>query len=124
METESFQEQTPVLAKLEEDFKRIGAYLQKLSEEMLQQKISRYPIYVAQLQEVDLGRPIRAFELYTLNYHYNVSFLEEFVKKDIISMERVNIFRESWKHPDKHACFFLVTPLEAGFVYIPYRELL
>jgi hypothetical protein len=122
MESESFQNQSPVLEKLEEDFKRVGAYLQKLAEEMVQQQISKYPIFVAQLQEVDVGRPIRAFEVYTLNYHYNVSFIEEFVKKDIIPMERVNIFRESWKHPEKFSCLFLVTPLEAGFVYVPYRE--
>lgn len=119
-ETESFEQQSPVLARLEEDFRRMGSYLRKLSEEMLEQKISRYPIYIAQMQMVDLGRPIRAFEVYTLNYHYNVSFLEEFVKKDIISGEKLNIFRESWKHPDRHCCFFLVTPLEAGFVYVPY----
>lgn len=120
MESESFQNQSPVLEKLEEDFKRVGAYLRKLSEEMVQQQISKYPIFIAQLQEVDLGRPIRAFEVYTLNYHYNVSFLEEFVKKDIIPMDRVKTFRETWKQPGQYACLFLVTPLEAGFVYIPY----
>lgn len=122
MENTSFQEHTPVLEKLHEDFSRIGAYLQKLSEEVRMQKISKYPIYIAQMQAVDMGRPIRAFEMYTLNYHYNVSFLEEFVQKEIVAMDKVNIFRESWKHPEKYACFFLVTPLEAGFVYVPYRE--
>ena len=121
METEAFEHQPPVLEKLEEDFRRMGSYLQKLSEEIMEQKISRYPIFIAQMQMVDLGRPIRAFEVYTLNYHYNVSFLEEFVKKDIITGEKLNIFREAWNHPERHCCFFLVTPLEAGFVYVPYR---
>jgi hypothetical protein len=37
-------------------------------------------------------------------------------------MAKVNIFREAYKHPEKYACFFMVTPLEAGFIYIPYRE--
>jgi hypothetical protein len=120
---EVFTEHTsPVLEKLHEDFGTIHPFLLKLSKELRDERISKYPIYIAQMQSVDLGRPIPIFEQLTLHYHYNASFLEEFVKKDIIPMAKVNIFREAYKHPEKYACFFMVTPLEAGFIYIPYRE--
>jgi len=122
MENENIHQPTPVLERLHEDFIGIRSYIQKLSAELREQKISKYPIYIAQMQAIDLGRPIQAFEALTLNYHYNVSFLEEFVKKEIVPMEKINIFRESYKHPEKYACFFMVTPMEAGFVYIPFVE--
>jgi hypothetical protein len=120
METTEYNAPTPVLARLQEDFERIHEYLFKLSDEIRSERISRYPIFIAQLQEIALGKPIPIVEHLSLNYSYNVSLLEELVKKDIITQDRILVFKESWKRADKYACFFLVTPLEAGFVFIPY----
>ena len=77
METTEYNAPTPVLARLQEDFERIHEYLFKLSDEIRSERISRYPIFIAQLQEIALGKPIPIVEHLSLNYSYNVSLLEE-----------------------------------------------
>ena len=103
------------------DIKNIGPYLKKIAEQVLKEKISKYPIFVAHIEEsVALGRFILDKKTTQTNYSYNVSLLEEMVKKELLDTNKIDDFRAAFKDPTEYACFFLLTPDEMSFVFCPY----
>jgi len=49
--------------------------------------------------------------------------LEELKKKKIIQKERLEAFQITYKSPDDYACFLLLLPEEANFIFVPYTHL-
>ena len=49
----------------------------------------------------------------------NISSLEEFVAKQVISSEKLEEFKKVYKSPDDHLCIFVISELGAAFIYLP-----
>ena len=110
------------LFKLREDQRRVSTYIKKVSEEIRKNKVSKYPVFIAH-QEVDaikLGRIILKQSDILSNYSYNVSLLEEMVKLDFLDKEKALDFTKIYKDPDDYICYFLLTPEDMQFVFVPY----
>jgi hypothetical protein len=115
------QEISPVLASIRNDIRMVGEVMQQFAQHVVNDEVSQYPIYVAYLEEVSLGRPFLSREQHHLGWNYNASILEEFVKKGVIDREKVPAFRETYGDPEERACIFVVLPQEGGFVFVPYE---
>jgi hypothetical protein len=58
-----------------------------------------------------------------LNWNYNVSILEEFVKRGVVKEDKLEDFLETFGDPEERACIFVVScPTEGGFVFVPVRN--
>lgn len=111
---------SPTLESLRNDVRIIGGTMQEFSMHVINEEISHFPIYVAFQDETLLGRPFLKKDSMNLNWNYNVSFLEEFVKRGVILRDKVETFQQTYGDPEERVCIFVITAQEGGFVFIPF----
>jgi hypothetical protein len=107
---------------LQQDFVICKNYLRKVALTIINEGISKYPIFIAMNSDIDLdlGVPIIRQEELGTNFTYNASHLEDFVNKDIVSVEKSPVFIENYKNAEKFCCLLLSENKDASFVFIPY----
>jgi len=111
---------SPVLESIREDIGIAGSFMQEFSTHVIDQNISRFPVYIASKDEVKIGRPFLSRVSHKLHWNYNASILEELVKKGIVLREKLEEFAETYGDPEERACIFVVLPGEGGFIFVPY----
>lgn len=114
---------SPVLQSFYEDFKKVSLGLQKISKETLNNGITDYPIFIASSVPVNLGILLFMPEKLNLKWYFYISMLEELKKKQVIQEERLEAFKVTYKSPEDYACFLLMLPEEANFIFVPYTHL-
>jgi hypothetical protein len=57
-----------------------------------------------------------------LDWYYYASFLNEFVQRELVTPDKEEDFKHSYKDPDEYCCLFVVDEAFTNFVYIPYPE--
>ena len=113
---------TQLLKILEEDTTLCKDYLQQIAVEILDNDISKYPIFTATLLDsLEIGKRIIDKEEYDIEWSYYASHLEDFVNRGIISMDKTDAFREAYKDPRQFICLFVVfDENDMSFVFLPY----
>lgn len=95
-----------------------GAIMSEAREAILDQEVSRYPIFVAHQHELEIGvRLVKRNDVSPWNI--NASTLEEFVTKQIIVEDKVDEFRKVYKEHPEDFCLFVISELGANFVFLP-----
>ena len=112
-----------ILNSLKADMILSREIIKETAFEMIDQGFSHFPIFVAhQLQqEVPIGENLIDHNELGLGWSINVSTLDEFLKKSLIKKDRESFFRETYKDPKEHACFFVISETGGQFVFIPYE---
>lgn len=112
-----------VLAVLQDDFNVCKSFIRKVAKTLLDEDVSRYPIFVAvfEEQDLDLGIPILRREEIGSAFTFNASHLEEFVNKSIILEEKRPAFMQNFKNPNEQCCIFITNAEESSFVFLPYE---
>lgn len=119
-ENENFKEQ-PVDQKyvtLYNDVEMHRDQLHLLSQEILKNEVSNYPIFIAHQELVDLGKQIIDKEKHLTNWHISISILEDLVNKKIVAMSKVDEFRKVFKDPSQFFCFLVMSPQDPQFIFI------
>jgi len=109
----------PALQLLHDDFQVIGSFVREFSGHVIADEISEYPVYVAFQDHSPFGKPFLNSQEHKLNWNYNASVLEEFVRSGLIPKERVEDFTSTFADPLEKACVFLIAEAEASFVFVP-----
>lgn len=109
------------LDAIRNDLRIIGSTMRSFSMHVINEDISQFPVYIASQDEVSIGKPFLSKEKDHLNWNYNVSILEEFVKRGVVSEEKLEDFLETFGDPEERACIFVVLPDQGGFVFVPYE---
>jgi len=104
---------------LKEELEPYKTFLGKAADTVLEQEVSKYPIFIAHQQEFDAGIPLVNKEQTKGNWSINLSTLEEFSTKNIILPEKVEKFREVYKDPTENLCLFVLSQLGATFIFLP-----
>jgi hypothetical protein len=92
--------------------------LSKAADVILDENVSKYPIFVVHQQELEMGVAlIEAGK--QLPWSVNASTLEEFVTKDLIYPEKASEFIATYKDPEHNLCLFVLSELGAQFIYLP-----
>jgi hypothetical protein len=105
--------------KLENIIFPYKAVLGKAVDTVLEQEISKYPIFVLHKQPIELGISLKN-EINTPNeWLVNLSTLEEFSTKQVIEASRVNRFTKIYKNPSEFLCLFVIDEFGANFVFLP-----
>jgi len=102
--------------------RELQVYRQMMAEAVeviLDKEVTKYPIFVAHQQELELGIKLADREKVKGNWNIHVSSLEEFVTKQIIFEEKIEEFKKSYKDPKEQLCLFVLSELGAQFIYLP-----
>ncbi|MCS6903864.1 MAG: hypothetical protein RML72_10850 [Bacteroidia bacterium] len=109
-----------LLKSLNKDFRNIEKQLWKLSELMINQKISRFPIFIACDLPLSLG--IKIQELPLTYFEFRASHLQEFIQKKLIASNAIAHFQSTYPNPLEKACIFIVTENFQKFIFVPYQQ--
>ena len=106
-------------SSLIDSLKAYSPTLVQATRAIMDQGVTKYPIYVAVLDHFKAGIPIINGQDYGKTWNINASSLEEFYAKKIMNKGAVDIFRKVYKDPKKYFCIFLVDEDDAKMLYIP-----
>jgi len=108
------------LISLERDLKYFNESIREVAQEIMNEGLSSYPIFIAHQHEIKLGELI--LDRHDLNSEWSIhaSTLEEFVEREVIKPVLQERFTSSYKNPYEYMCVFVVVPEGANFVYFPY----
>lgn len=56
------------------------------------------------------------------DWNYYASFLNEFVQRELITIDKEDDFKKAYKDPDEFCCLFVIDEAFTNFVFIPYPE--
>ncbi len=104
---------------LEQELEQYKVALGKAVDTVLDKEVSKYPIFVAHQEQIEIGLPIIQRNKVSGNWAINVSTLEEFVTKQIVKTDKVDEFRTVYKDPRQYLCFFVLSELGATFNFLP-----
>lgn len=93
-------------------------HLHLLSQEIIKNNVSNYPIFVAHKEDVNIGKQIIAREKHVSNWHISITILEDLVNKKLVALSKVDEFRKVFKDPNQFFCFLVITPEEPQFIFI------
>lgn len=110
------------LKELEQNLKIYKESIREISLEILNHKVSKYPIFIASKEATALGRMIIDKEELALEWSIFASTLEEFVAKKVVLQDKLDVFRKNYKNPETHVCIFAVLGDDASFIFTPYDE--
>ncbi|HQV66110.1 MAG: hypothetical protein KAX53_01055 [Saprospiraceae bacterium] len=110
--------QTDRFLELEKELSPYKKILAQASDVILDEGVSKYPIFVIHQQEMDMG--VLLIQAGTkFRWSVNASTLEEFVTKEIIFHEKAQEFIATYKDPEIYLCLFVLSELGAQFVFLP-----
>jgi hypothetical protein len=112
------QEQN-ALKSLEKILKKYRIVLRDAADTIRTQDISKYPIFVAAKQEIEVGIPLLQKGQMADDWFINASTLEEFHAKQIISVDRVDEFRDLYRKNINEICIAAIIESGAKFLFIP-----
>lgn len=93
--------------------------MKQASDTVVDQDVSKYPIFVFHQQEVAIGLNVVDRKKVLGNWSVNVSTLEEFVSKRLIEEEHVEDFKTKYVDASKTYCLFVLSEMGAEFVFFP-----
>ena len=107
--------------KLQEELAAYKKALTKAAEQVRNQDISDYPIFVFHQQDVEIGVPIIHKDEVEGQWSVRISSLEEFAYKGLILENRVDDFKTVYREKDPAAsfCLFVLSELGAQFIFVP-----
>ena len=108
-----------LLVGLEKVFKPYKNKMAQAAQTIVEQDISKYPIFVAAKQTVELGIPLIPPGEIREGWAINASTLEEFYAKQLILTEKVDDFRDLYKKHSGDLCIFVFDENNANFIFIP-----
>jgi len=106
------------LGSITKDFVKVADLLKEAAYQVKVRKISEYPIFVMSKEKSEIGlNLINRYESATA-WHYNASFVEEFVQRGLI--EDLPYFQAHYKNTDEFCCLFVIDEDFINFVYLPF----
>ncbi len=111
-----------VLGQISEDFIKVADNLRETSYQIRKRGFSDHPVFVVTKQTVDLGSLLFDHQELGNQYIYRASYLDEFIQRNLVGVESIELFKENYKNPDEYACLFVLQGDFTGFVFVPFPE--
>ena len=110
------------LGTISKDFVVVAETLREASYQVRKRQISKYPIFVFSRTQVPVGSSFLAKEELALEWHINASYLEDFMRLNLVQEDRAEDFMAAYKDPDEFCCLFVIDGEFQNFVFIPFPE--
>ena len=106
------------LRLLEIDLMGFKTLMTQAAETVVNEDVSKYPIFVVHQHQVDIGIPIVDMEEQKAKWSVHVSTLEEFVTKQIVTLDKLEEFKRTYKKAEDKLCVFVLSELGATFIFL------
>jgi hypothetical protein len=113
------QVSTEKFLQLQEELKAYRKALNQALDILLEKGVTDFPIFIAHQDTFNAGIPIIKRTEVKGNWNINVSSLEEFIQKKIISSRKEAPFKQTYKPATDYICFFVLSELGAQFIFLP-----
>lgn len=107
--------------KLQEELLSYRLVISMASRRMLDEEVTRYPIFVAHQQEVEIGVVLISHDNDTHKWSIHASTLEEFNVKGLVPDDKIHDFIKVYKNPEDFYCVFVISELGAQFAFLPFK---
>lgn len=103
-----------------EDFLKVCDHLKEASYQVISRGFSKYPVFVATVDEVPVGTTLFYKNDLNTRFEYKASMLEEFLQRNLVGQESEELFKENYKDAEEYCCLFVMDNKFVSFVFIPY----
>ena len=110
------------LGTITQDFVKISDQLKDASYQIRKRGFSDFPIFPISKMEQPVGQLLYPREELDLGWNIYVTYIDEFIQRDLIDPEREEEFRRNYKDPEEFCCLFVIDGAFTSFVYIPFPE--
>ncbi|WP_234735266.1 hypothetical protein [Tellurirhabdus bombi] len=111
-----------LMSQVSTDFVKVADQLREASYQIRKRGFSEHPVFVAARHAVELGQLLIGKKELANEWDYRASLLDEFIQRQLIGGESIDLFKENYKNPDEYCCLFVVENDFAGFIFIPFPE--
>ena len=118
----SYDVNKELMGIISSDFINVADTLKEASYQIRKRGFSDFPIFVASRREVPIGQLLVGVDEMGNKWNYRASLFDEFVQRELIGEDSIELWKENFKKADEYACLLVVHGDFAGFVYIPYPE--
>ena len=108
------------LKALEAELTEYSGQLLEITRELMKERVSEFPIFIAHQADVYIGEIIIDKNEYEVDFSLSVSTVEEFVETGLIQKEKLAAFREAFGNPLKNICVFWVHGDNARYILFPF----
>lgn len=111
-----------LLQSIEDDFKKAAPVLEAAIQQVLDEGITRYPVFVLHTGGAKLGAALAPWlaESGLEKWQFNLSPLEELVAKGVLERERVTDFKRQYLDPTEKACLLVADAASPRVIFLPY----
>ena len=110
------------LGTITKDFAEVADTLKEAAYQIRKRGFSEYPIFPIAKNDIPIGQLLIAKEEMNTTWNYNASYLDEFVQRNLVDPEKLEVFKEAYKNPDEFCCLFVVDMDFTKFTFVPYPE--
>lgn len=110
------------LGTITEDFVFVSDTLKEASYAVRKRGFSDFPIFPICKVEQPIGKLLIGAQELNLKWNYHITYLDEFVQREIIAADKMEDFKTNYKDPDEFCCLFVIDNNFTNFVFIPYPE--
>ena len=110
------------LGTISKDFVVVSETLKEASYQIRKRGFSDFPIFPISKSSLSIGQLLVDKNELVLEWNYYATYLDEFIRRNIITEEKSGFFKDNFKNPDDFCCLFVVDGEFTRFVYIPFPE--
>lgn len=110
------------LGTITKDFAKVSDVLKEAAYQIRKRGFSDYPIFPISKGPLPVGQLLLRAEEAGLSWNINITYLDEFLQREIIDPDKVELFKENYKDADEFCCLFVMDGDFTRFLYIPYPE--
>ena len=111
-----------LMGMVSSDFVRVADQLKEASYQIRKRGFSDYPVFVAAKTDVPVGQLLYNKGDLGNDFSYRASYVDEFVDRELIGEDSIELWKENYKNADEYCCLFVVIAEFTGFIYIPFPE--
>jgi nitrogenase molybdenum-iron protein alpha/beta subunit len=113
------QKETEILRKLELDVKAFAEQLKETRDAIVSGGYSEFPVLIAHYEDIGIAQKVMDKELFSSNFHYSASTLEELIERKIVLKERKAGLENAIKTKKDSVCILLLHPEVMKFIFTP-----
>ncbi|MEX0881860.1 MAG: hypothetical protein WDZ72_00160 [Cyclobacteriaceae bacterium] len=108
------------LGTITSDFIKISETLKEAAYQIKSKGFSDFPIFPISKTEQPIGQLFLSKAEKPIDWNYYITYLDEFVQRQLIKEDAVDLFKKTYKDPDEFCCLFVVDEDFTNFLFIPY----
>lgn len=110
-----------LLEGLKEDLFTYNDAIKEVAKEIIENKLSHHPVFIAHQAELKIGEPILQAQDFGTTWSINASTAEQLVEIQLIKKENFEQFADIYKDPTRFMCILLISEKGGNFIFHPYK---